>query len=200
MLHCKPIPVMRTGFSLCSISNREKPVFITGIPANENWIFPVWKYYTGKTLSWPCTGPVRDCSVLGFPAMKLCQCPLTLVIYHFPSIELLSSYFGQEPKLASKSHYCLPIQEHLQHLDVSNCLNHLLQTPSHPFGEHTVSQLSADSGSFSNTVKHTRPRVILKTQQTSALVDFNQFLPGNGNYFYQPQLKPLAKRRHMWIF
>ena len=31
--HCKPIPVMRTGFSPCSISNREKPVFITGIPA-----------------------------------------------------------------------------------------------------------------------------------------------------------------------
>ena len=64
--------------------------------------------------------------ILGFPAMKLCQCPLTFVIYHFPSIELLSAYFGQEPKLASKSHYCLPIQEHLQHLDVSNCLNHLL--------------------------------------------------------------------------
>ena len=64
--------------------------------------------------------------ILGFPAMKLCQCPLTFVIYHFPSIELLSAYFGQEPKLASKSHYCLPIREHLQHLDVSNCLNHLL--------------------------------------------------------------------------
>jgi hypothetical protein len=59
---CKPIPVMRTGFSLCSISNREKPVFIRGIPANENSFFPVWKYYTGKTLLWTCTGPVRDCS------------------------------------------------------------------------------------------------------------------------------------------
>jgi hypothetical protein len=55
--------VMRTGFSLCSISNREKPVFITGIPANENRFFPVWKYYTRKTLFWPCAGPVRDCSV-----------------------------------------------------------------------------------------------------------------------------------------
>jgi hypothetical protein len=54
---------MRTGFSLCSISNREKPVFITGIPANENRFFPVWKYYTRKTLFWPCAGPVRDCSV-----------------------------------------------------------------------------------------------------------------------------------------
>ena len=64
LLHCKPIPVMRSGFSLCSISNREKPVFVTGIPANENRFFPVWKYYTGKTLFWPCTGPVRDCSVV----------------------------------------------------------------------------------------------------------------------------------------
>ena len=32
VLHCKPIPVMRTVFSLCSISNREKPVFITWEP------------------------------------------------------------------------------------------------------------------------------------------------------------------------
>jgi hypothetical protein len=24
--------------------------------------FPVWKYYTGKSLFWPCTGPVRYCS------------------------------------------------------------------------------------------------------------------------------------------
>ena len=60
--HCKPIPVMKTGFSLCSISNRENPVFITGIPATENRFFPVWKYYTGKSLFWPCTDPVRDCS------------------------------------------------------------------------------------------------------------------------------------------
>ena len=59
-----PSPVMRTGFSLCSISIREKPVFIAGFPANENRFFPVWKYYTGKTLFWPCTGPVRDCSAL----------------------------------------------------------------------------------------------------------------------------------------
>ena len=62
-LHCKPIPVMKTGFSLCTFPSRENPVFITGIPANENRFFPVWKYYTGKTLFWPCTGPVRDCSV-----------------------------------------------------------------------------------------------------------------------------------------
>ena len=62
-LHCKPTPVMKTGFSLCSISSREKPVFINLEPCNENRFFPVWKYYTGKTLFWHCTGPVRDCSV-----------------------------------------------------------------------------------------------------------------------------------------
>ena len=28
-LHCKPIPVMKTGFSLCTFSQKEKPVFIT---------------------------------------------------------------------------------------------------------------------------------------------------------------------------
>jgi hypothetical protein len=61
--HCKPIPVMKTGFSLCSISNREKPVFIKWEPCNENRFFLVGKYYRGKTLFWPCTGPVRDCSV-----------------------------------------------------------------------------------------------------------------------------------------
>ena len=30
---------MKTGFSLCSCSHKEKPVFITGVPANEK-IFP----------------------------------------------------------------------------------------------------------------------------------------------------------------
>ena len=68
---------MKTGVSLCSISNRENPVFITGIPAtenrvpamrtgvarNENRFFLMRIYYTGKTLFWPCTDPVRDCSV-----------------------------------------------------------------------------------------------------------------------------------------
>ena len=62
-LHCKPIPVMKTGVSLCTFPNREKPVFITGIQGNVNRFFPVWEKYTGKTLFWPCTGPVRDCSV-----------------------------------------------------------------------------------------------------------------------------------------
>ena len=32
MVHCKPIPVMKTGFSLGSFSHWEKPVFITGNP------------------------------------------------------------------------------------------------------------------------------------------------------------------------
>ena len=39
--HCKPIPVMKAGFSLCSISNRKKPVFINWKPCNENRFFPV---------------------------------------------------------------------------------------------------------------------------------------------------------------
>jgi hypothetical protein len=49
---------MKTGFSLCGISKGEKPVFINWEPCNENKFFPVW-----KTLFWPCTGPVQDCSV-----------------------------------------------------------------------------------------------------------------------------------------
>ena len=61
--HSKPNPVLKTGFYLCSISSWEKPVVITGIPANEKRFFPVWKYYTGNYLFWPCTGPVKDCSI-----------------------------------------------------------------------------------------------------------------------------------------
>jgi hypothetical protein len=45
LLHCKPIPVMKTGFSLCSFSHREKPVYINSVPCNENRFFPVWKNY-----------------------------------------------------------------------------------------------------------------------------------------------------------
>ena len=53
---------MKTGLSLCTFSHQEKPVFITWEPCNENRFFPVWEKYTGKTLFWLCTGPVRDCS------------------------------------------------------------------------------------------------------------------------------------------
>ena len=49
----KPIPVTKTGLSLCTFPNRENPVFITGIPANVNRFFPVWEKYTGKSLFWP---------------------------------------------------------------------------------------------------------------------------------------------------
>ena len=66
VIHCKPISVKKTGISLRSISNREKHVFINWEPCNENRFFPVWKYYSGKTLFWPCTGHVRDCSVYYF--------------------------------------------------------------------------------------------------------------------------------------
>ena len=54
--HCKPIPVMKTRFSMWSFSHREKPVFIAGVPCIENRFFPVWKNFTGKYLYWPCTG------------------------------------------------------------------------------------------------------------------------------------------------
>ena len=54
---------METGFSLCNISNREKLVFISWDPCNENRVFPVGKKLKGKTLFnpvlalyWPCTG------------------------------------------------------------------------------------------------------------------------------------------------
>ena len=49
-LHCKPIPVIKTGFSLCTFSHREKPVFITGFPSDENRVFPVGNTTQGK----PC--------------------------------------------------------------------------------------------------------------------------------------------------
>ena len=50
--HCKPIPVMKTGFSLCTLS-------LQGKTCNENRFFPVKKAYTGKTLfslqGWVCS-------------------------------------------------------------------------------------------------------------------------------------------------
>ena len=54
---------MKTGFSLCTFSHREKPVSISWDPCNDNRFFPVGKKYTRKSLFWPCTDPVRDCSV-----------------------------------------------------------------------------------------------------------------------------------------
>ena len=48
----------------------------TGVPCNENRFFPVRIYYTGKTLFWPCTGPVWDCSVHLFLASERCFWPL----------------------------------------------------------------------------------------------------------------------------
>ena len=49
------------------------PAMRTGVPCNENRFFPVRIYYTGKTLFWPCTGPVRDCSAWTFQ-----PCPFQL--------------------------------------------------------------------------------------------------------------------------
>ena len=53
---CKPIPC----------NEYRVPVMRTGVPCNESRFFPVRIYYTGKTLFWPCTGPVWDCSVVQF--------------------------------------------------------------------------------------------------------------------------------------
>ena len=53
-VHCKPIPVMKTGFSLCSFSHREKPGFINSVPCNENRFSLCGKTKQGK----PCSGPV----------------------------------------------------------------------------------------------------------------------------------------------
>ena len=69
-MHCKPIPCNENRVFPVKFSHREIPVMNTGVPAmrtgvpcDENRFFPVRIYYTGKTLFWPCTDPVRDCSV-----------------------------------------------------------------------------------------------------------------------------------------
>ena len=78
--HCKPIPVMKTGVSLCTFPNREKPVVIT---CNEKRFFPAWEKYTEKTLSTPCTGPVWDCSKVKN------KVKYTMVFFHQNCFDLL---------------------------------------------------------------------------------------------------------------
>ena len=80
-----PPTVMKTGFSLCSIFNRENPVLINWEPCNEYRFFPLWKYYTGKPLFWPCTGPLWDCSVHRIWPKYLC----------------LLTFFCTSPKIAN---------------------------------------------------------------------------------------------------
>ena len=64
---CKPIPVMKTGFP-CVVLLTGKNLFSS--PGN-----PVWKYYTGKTLLWPFTGLLGDCSaiIIFFEPLLLCK-------------------------------------------------------------------------------------------------------------------------------
>jgi hypothetical protein len=69
-LHCKPIPCNENRVFPVKFSHREIPVMKTGVPAirtgvpcNEKGVFPCVENFTGKTLFWPCTGPVQDCSV-----------------------------------------------------------------------------------------------------------------------------------------
>ena len=52
MVHCKPIPVMKTGFSLCTFSHREKPVSISWNPCWEK----VHREIPVLALYWPCKG------------------------------------------------------------------------------------------------------------------------------------------------
>ena len=67
-IHCKPIPVMKTGFSLCSISHREKPVFINWEPCNENRFFLCMEILHRENpvlaLYWPCKGLQCRCCQL----------------------------------------------------------------------------------------------------------------------------------------
>ena len=62
LVHCNPVQGQyraRTGFSLCSFPHREKPVFISWDPCNENRVFSVRKTTQGKTLfslqGWVCS-------------------------------------------------------------------------------------------------------------------------------------------------
>ena len=57
---------MKTGFSLCSISYREKPVFSTWDPCNENRNFPVGNTTQGK----PC---FHYCAGMGLQWFYCCQ-------------------------------------------------------------------------------------------------------------------------------
>ena len=58
-LQTHPGPVMNTVFSLCTISNRENPVFINWEPCNENRFFPsveiLHKENPVLALYWPCS-------------------------------------------------------------------------------------------------------------------------------------------------
>ena len=91
---------MKTGFSLCTFSHREKPVSISWDPCNENRFFPVGKKYTGKSLFWPCTDPVRDCSV--YRVYQCHQCNILIKLSTVLCIEahiIFVSFHSSLPRL-----------------------------------------------------------------------------------------------------
>ena len=65
-VHCNPVQGQyraRTGFSLWSFPHREKPVFITGFPGDENRVFPFGKSTQGN----PCNENRVPAMRTGFP-------------------------------------------------------------------------------------------------------------------------------------
>ena len=59
-LQTHPGPVMKTGFSPCTFSHREKPPVYSGNPVMKTGFSLCWKSTQGK----PCSGPVLACSVI----------------------------------------------------------------------------------------------------------------------------------------
>ena len=57
-VNCKPIPVMRAGFSLCSISTGKTLFSLQGSQLMKTGFSLCGNTTQGKTLFWPCTGPV----------------------------------------------------------------------------------------------------------------------------------------------
>ena len=88
--HCKPIPVMKTGFSLCTLSLQGKTCF-------HDRFFPVKKAYTGKTLfslqGWVCSEgkSTTRCNNVEFKALKI---RYTIMKHYLVDIHWLSEDFS----------------------------------------------------------------------------------------------------------
>jgi hypothetical protein len=73
----------------------EKPIFIAGIPCNENRFFPMWENFSEKTLFQSCNDPVRDYS-LGY-SISL-------------EFKKKSCLINSTPLLGNLLQHCLPTQ------------------------------------------------------------------------------------------
>ena len=86
MLHCKPIPVMKTGFSLWSFSHREKPFFVTGFPVMKT-DFSLWgKLHKENPV--PITGMSLQCS------LKVCLIVIWNWEFHSEIVFIKHCMFG----------------------------------------------------------------------------------------------------------